>query len=64
MIHELDWKNLQNRIKGKRLTMPYKIINEIAHVPNKEILISADTGTRSKHGHKFHIMTKNRNEYK
>ncbi len=40
--------------------MLYKIINEIAKVPNKEILISVDTRIRSKHGHKSPIMTKNR----
>ncbi len=47
-----------------RLTMLYKIINEMANVPNQEILISADTRTRSKHGHKFCTITKNTNEYK
>ncbi len=35
------------------LTIQYKIINEMANVPNKEILIPADTRTRSKHGHTF-----------
>ncbi len=39
------------------LTMLYKIINEMANVPNKEILIPADTRTRSKHGHHFCRMT-------
>ncbi len=50
MIHEFGWKNLQ------ATNMLYKI-NEIANVPNKEILIPADSRTRSKHGHKVHIMT-------
>ncbi len=40
------------------------MINEIANVPNKEILIPADTRTRSKDGHKFRIMTNNTNENK
>ncbi len=31
---------------------------------NIEILIPPDTRTRSKHGHKLHIMTNNTNEYK
>ncbi len=44
--------------------MLYKIINDIANVPNKEILLSTDTRTRTKHGHKFCIMTNNTNEYK
>ncbi len=35
-----------------------KLINEIANVPNKEILISSDTRTRSKHVHQFHKMAK------
>ncbi len=29
--------------------------NKKANVPNKAIRIPADTSTRSKHGHKFHI---------
>ncbi len=43
MIRELDWKNLQDRRKDRRLTILYKIINEIANVPNKNIIILADT---------------------
>ncbi len=39
MIHELGWKSLQDRRKDIKLTILYKIINEIANVPNKEILI-------------------------
>ncbi len=41
-----------------------EIINEIANGPRKEVLISTDTITRSKHKHKFNIMTKNTNQYK
>ncbi len=52
-------KNLQDRTKYVRLTLLYKIINEITNVLNKEILIPADTRTRSKHGHNFYVMTKN-----
>ncbi len=63
MIHELGRKNLQDRRKDIIFTMLYKIINEIANVPNKEIL-PADAKTRSKHGHKFQIITNNTNEYK
>ncbi len=29
MIYKLDWKNLKDRRKDIRLTMLYKIINEI-----------------------------------
>ncbi len=47
-----------------RLTMPYKIFNEQANVPNKEIVLPADIRTRSKHGHTFYIMTNKTNEYK
>ncbi len=47
-----------------RLTMLHQIINEIANLPNKGILIPADTRTRSKHGHKLTIMTNNTNQYK
>ncbi len=65
MTHELGLMEKPTRWKKRlRLTMPYKIINEIANVPNKEILIPAHTKTRSKHGHKFHIVTKNINEYR
>ncbi len=41
-----------------------KVLNEIAHVLNTKILISADIRTRSKHEDKFHIMTKNIDKYK
>ncbi len=61
MIHKIAWKKLQDRRKDIRLTILYKIINEMAKVYNKEILKSAETTTRSKHGHKFHIMTKHTN---
>ncbi len=45
--------------------MLYKIMSEIANALNKEICISADVArTRSKHGHKLCIITKNTNEYK
>ncbi len=44
--------------------MLYKIINETANLTKNEILISADTRTRSKHGHKGRIMRKNTNEGK
>ncbi len=50
--------------KNIRLTMLYKIINEIANVPNTEILIPADTRTRSTHGHTFRIMTNSMYAYK
>ncbi len=64
MIHKLGWTNVQDKRKGIRLTMPCKIINEIANTPNKEILIPTDTNTRSKYGHKFHKLTNNTNQYK
>ncbi len=43
--------------------MLYKVINEIANAPNNEILIPADTITRSKHLHKCCTMTDNTNQY-
>ncbi len=62
MLQELGWKNLYDRRKDIRLTMLYKILNEIANVPNKEIVIIADTRTRGKNGHQFCIiMTNNTN---
>ena len=64
MIQELGWKNLQDRRKDIRLTMLYKIANDIANVPNKEILIPSDNRTRSKHAQKFRILTQETNEYK
>ena len=64
MIHGLGWTNLQDRRKDIRLTMLYKIINEIVHIPKEDILIPADDRTRHKHGHKFCILTQETNEYK
>ncbi len=51
--------NLQDRKKDIRLTMLYKIKNEIAKVPNKEIVIPADTRNRNNYGQKCQILTKN-----
>ncbi len=42
MIHELGWKNQQDRTTDIRLTMLYKTINEIANVAKNEILIPAN----------------------
>jgi hypothetical protein len=64
MIQELGWKNLQERRKDLRLTMLYKIVNDIANVPKEEILIPSDNRTRSEHGHKFCIPNQETNEYK
>ncbi len=44
--------------------MLYKIKNEIANVPNKEILIPVENRTRCKDGLTFHIITKKTNQYK
>ncbi len=54
----------KNYIKEKINFVLYKIINALATVTNKKILIPAFTRTRSKHGHPFHIMTKNTHDYK
>jgi hypothetical protein len=64
MIQKLGWKNLKERRKDIRLTMLYKIVNDIANIPKEEILIPSDNRTRSEHGHKFCILTQERNEYK
>jgi hypothetical protein len=64
MIQELGWKNLKDRRKDIRLTMLYKIVNNIANVPKDEILIPSDIRNRSEHGHKFCILAQNTNEYK
>ncbi len=37
----------------------FKIINEIANVPCKQIQVPADSRTRRKHGYKFDTKTKN-----
>ncbi len=57
-------KNVQYRRKDIRLTMLYKMIMWNSKFSKKEILISADTRTTSKQGHKYLIMTKNTDEYK
>ncbi len=62
--HEIGWKNLQDRRKDIQLTMNYTIINVIANVPDKKILISTYASIRSKHGYQFCTMTQNRNKNK
>ncbi len=39
-----------------------QIINEIANVPNKEILKLADTKTKCKHRQQIYIMSNNTNQ--
>ncbi len=43
--------------------MLYKIVDKVANVPNQVILIPADSRTKSKHGHKFCIMTNTTNTH-
>ena len=44
--------------------MLYKIVTNIANVPKEDILIPSDDRTRSEHGHTFHILIQETNEYK
>ncbi len=47
----LDGQYLEDRWKNIRLTMLYKIINAIVNMPNKEILIPANTNIDIKVAH-------------
>jgi len=64
MIQELEWKELEQRRKDIRLTMLYKIVHEIVHIPKEGILIPADKRTRSEHEYKYRVPIQETNEYK
>lgn len=53
MLQQLGWDSLANRRRDLRLTLMYKIINNLSAVPTSDILLPADLRTRAKHKHKF-----------
>ena len=60
MIKSLEWESLQDRRTKARLTMLYKINNDLKKVP-KDMLTQSDGRTRGKH--KFRQVYSNKNIY-
>ena len=53
MLSELGWHSLSKRREDARLILFYKIINNLAKVPDEHISVKAYEGTRRKNNHKF-----------
>ena len=53
MLDVLGWTPLSQRRQEARLILFYKIINSLAQVPFKGVLVEAYKGTRRKHNMKF-----------
>ena len=66
MLDKLGWKDLAHRRKHLRLTLLYKIINELVSTQTENVLTSADKRTRSAGGdvHKYRHLQTNTEAYK
>ncbi len=61
---ELGWMDLTGRRKDLRLLLFYKAMHGHIAIPLSNILVPADTHTRSSHSKKFKLISKNTEEYR
>ena len=64
MLSKLGWPDLATRRKDIRLTLFYKIVHGDIAIPTTDILIEADTRTRSQHQYKYRHISTNVDSYK
>lgn len=64
LLQELRWMPLKDRRKTLRLTLMYKVVNNLIAVPTSDILTPTDTRTRSAHQHCYKHLTSSTNQYK
>ena len=55
MLEKLEWKTLEDRRRTDRLTMMYKIMNELVAI-NRDDMITMSTETRTRGSHQFKIL--------
>ena len=51
LLSEIDWPTLQKRRENVRLTMMYKIHNNLAHRPAQDYIMQATQATRNSQPH-------------
>ena len=64
MLDVLGWTPLSQRRREARLILFYKIINGLAQVPFKGVLVEAYKGTRRKHNMKFRQIGHTTSQYR
>ena len=55
MLSELEWPTLQKRRENVRLTMMYKIHNNLAHLPAQDYIMQATQATRNSQLHSYQV---------
>ena len=55
MLSELEWPTLQKRRENVRLTMMYKIHNNLAHLPAQDYIMQATQATRNSQPHSYQV---------
>jgi len=63
MLDRLGWSSLESRREQIRLSMMYKVVNNLVAVPTTT-LIPADPRTRSSHPHKFRTINATCSQYR
>ena len=64
MLEKLEWPQLKKRRENMRLTMLYKINNELVSIDKNNLSPAENTNTRSNNNHKFHIPYAKKDVYK
>ena len=64
MLADLGWDRLEERRRELRLTIMFKIVHGLIKVPSTDILVPADTRTRSNHPYKYKQIRANTEEYR
>ena len=59
MLSELEWPTLQKRRENVRLTMMYKIHNNLAHLPAQDYIMQATQATRNSQPHSYQVPFQN-----
>lgn len=59
MIHSLDWQTLEERRKGARLTLMYKIKNGLVKIETSNKLVTPSRLSRNMGVHSFQIQSSN-----
>ena len=64
MLSDLGWQQLKDRRKHIRLALLFKIIHDIISVPHQDLLLKAESRTRSSHQFKYRTIRTSVDPYK
>jgi hypothetical protein len=64
MLKHLEWDTLESRRSKQKMTMMFKIVNNLVAISATDYLKPSSTPTRSSHGKKFHHFAASSNNYK